>query len=338
MSVMSLFSKKTKQPAELTTEMLTGFFGKLPARPDFVRHQTSHPAIKMLDQWIHEGIAYLVRRFPGDWKERVSGFPAINFYVAGDGNGAVISGVIQPSHDNTGRHHPIVNFSMLKNMNPVAILPLVPFHFEDFYSAASILGNGASESLALDAFTQKNISLASELPDLKVSNCAQRRSGVFTETTMSKFWADVVPDFDQTRRLTFIRDIIQTLRLAANRGPLRTAWGIRFPLGTKNQRNMEVSFWLSLVTSYVADDKWRPHVFWTEEGEGLMAALTLYFRAPGASSFAQLVCPECDEGGVVDLVRRPLENMPEITEQNLTDLANGEFLNLEQGLQAWGRS
>ncbi len=338
MSVMSLFSKKTKQPVEQPTEMLTGFFGKLPARPDFVRHQTGHPAIKLLDQWIHEGIAYLVRRFPGDWKERVSGFPAINFYVAGERSGAVISGVVQPSHDNTGRHHPIINFSMLKNMSPASILPLVPFHYEDFYSAANVLGNGASESLSLDAFIEKNIQLTSELPDLKDSDCSQRRSEVFSETTMKSLWADVLPEFDQSRRLTFIRDMTQTLRLAANRGPLRTAWGIRFPLGTKDQRNTEVSFWLSLVISYVGDEKWLPHVFWSENGEGLMAALTVYFRAPGASSFAQLVSPECDEGGVVDLVRRPLENMPEVSEENLKDLADGRELNLEQGLHAWGRS
>lgn len=335
MSVMSLFSKKEKSSPEVQVGVLTGFFGKLPTRPDFVRHQTGNPAVKSLDQWIHEGIAYLVRRYPSDWKERISEFPAINFFVAGEKSGAVVSGVIQPSHDNTGRRHPIVNFSILGKMNPTAMLPLVPFHFENFYSAANLLGNGASESMSLESFIKNNTSLLTEIPDLGASNCSQRRADTNANITMEDFWNDVFPDFSIDQRLIFLRDVIQTLRLVANRGPLRTAWGIRFPLNQTGARNMSVSFWLSLITSFVGDGKWYPYVFWTDRGEGLMAALTVYFRTPGASSFAQLICPECDEGGVVDLVRRPLENMPEVMDENLNTLAIGQSMTLDEGIRIW---
>ena len=67
MSLLSLFTISGDKSDETQQEIRSGFMGKIPARPDFVRHHAGSAEIQVLDQWIHEGIAYLARRFPSDW-------------------------------------------------------------------------------------------------------------------------------------------------------------------------------------------------------------------------------------------------------------------------------
>jgi type VI secretion system protein ImpM len=122
--------------------------------------------------------------------------------------------------------------------------------------------------------------------------------------------------------------------MAANRGPDRIAWGIRLPIPEGAASVAIVSFWMSLFDAVLGNQKWRPYVFWNPQNREA-ASLTVYFRSPNASSFAQLISPESDEGGVVDVVRRPLENLSAIGSARLKALVEQESLTWAEMLENW---
>lgn len=334
MSLLSLFTKSGDSVSETTSDVRTGFMGKIPARPDFVRHQAGAAEIKILDQWIHEGIAYLARRFPTDWKERLDGFSRIYCYIGGDGANPSLCGVIRPSHDKSGRQHPYIDFATCSSGQVMQSLPYIALRFAEFYTQGGRLKDANGDDLDMESLMQQNHILGSLIPQFVEENFMQLRNQSWAEKSGAEFWGKILPETSAITRLNFARDVLQTLKMAANRGPERISWGIRLPIGDGAASRAIVSFWLSLFVGVLGQHKWRPHVFWNPQSKGV-PSLTVYFRSPNASSFAQLICPEVDEGGVVDVLRRPLENLPEITSARLKQLVENDSLAWSEMLENW---
>ena len=334
MGLLSLFKKSDKTSSETLSDIHAGFMGKIPTRPDFVRHQAGTPEIGQIDQWIHEGIAYLARRFPSDWKDRLDGFSRIRCYIAGEGNIPSLCGLIRPSQDKSGRQHPFMDFVTCPNTQIIPSLPFVALRFAAFYARSGKLRTQNGDDLDIDGLVQQSNVLARLVPPFSESALLQQKNENWVGRTSSEFWETILPGKGGMARLNFARDILQTLKMAANRGPERIAWGIRLPIAQGPAGNALVSFWLSLFVGVLGNHKWRPHVFWNPESKGA-PSLTVYFRPPNTSSFAQLICPEVDEGGVVDVVRRPLEYLPEITSLHLKKIVVSSTLTWSELLESW---
>lgn len=334
MSLLSLFTKSGNTVTDKASDIRTGFMGKIPARPDFVRHQAGDPEIKILDQWIYEGIAYLARRFPSDWKERIENFSNIYCYIGGEGAVPDLCGVICPSHDKSGRQHPYVDFATCASSQLMQTLPYVALRFSDFYTQGCRLQDETGTDLDIDALMLQGQMLGNLIPPFEMEGFTALRNQCWQDKTSAEFWANILPQSSDITRLNFARDVMQTLRMASNRGPDRIVWGLRLPISGGEASSAYVSFWLSLLTGVLGQYKWRPHIFWNPQSKR-PSSLTVYFRSPNASSFAQLICPEVDEGGVVDVVRRPLENLPEITSASLKALVEIDTMTWPQMLENW---
>ena len=308
--------------------------GKIPARPDFIRHQAGAAEVQVLDHWIHEGIAYLARRFPSDWKERLAGFSHMYCYLAGDGSTPALCGVIRASHDTSGRQHPFIDFATFTNLPVTQSLPYISLRYAAFYEQGGNLVRQDGSDMDMEGLMQQSLVLGSLIPKFDEADFALQRIESWKNKTSAEFWQGILPDTSAITRINFARDVLQTLKMAASRGPERIAWGIRLPIPEGEASGAMVTFWMSLLVGVLGNQKWRPHVFWFSQNKGA-ATLTLYFRSPNASSFAQLVCPEVDEGGVVDVVRRPLENLPEITSAHLKNLVEMETASWLEMLENW---
>lgn len=308
--------------------------GKIPARPDFVRHNAGLPEIISLDQWMHEGIAYLARRFPSDWKERMEGFAPIYGYIGGEGSIPTWCGVICSSRDKTGRQHPFVDFATCSNAQAMKSLPYISLRFAEFYAQAGQLKKPNGEDLDIEGLAQKSKALIRSIPTFVEADFAQQRANSWAGKTGVEFWSAILPGADVATRLNFARDVLQTLKMASSRGPERIAWGIRLPIPEGAASKAIVSFWMSLFVGVLRNQKWRPHIFWNPQNK-VAPSLTAYFRAPNASSFAQLISPESEEGGVVDVLHRPLENLAAITSERLRSLAELESLTWTEMLEKW---
>ena len=334
MGILSLFSSSGNKNTEIPLDVRTGFMGKIPARPDFVRHQAGSPEIKLLDQWIHEGAAYLARRFPTDWKERLDGFAPICCYIGGEGSNPTLCGVISASRDKSGRQHPFIEFATCSNAQAMQSLPYISYRFAEFYAQTGKLKGQDGSDLDVDSLTQQSNSQIRSIPKFVEADFAQHRSESWAGKSSAQFWSGILPGANVNTRLNFVRDVFQTLKMASSRGPERISWGVRLPIPAGSASDATVSFWMSLFAGVLGNQKWRPYVFWSAQNAAA-SSLTVYFRSPNASSFAQLVSPESDEGGVVDVVRRPLENLPGISSERLKKIAEQETLTWPEMLENW---
>jgi type VI secretion system protein ImpM len=335
MGILSLFSSSGNKNNDIPLDVRTGFIGKIPARADFVRHQAGSPEIKLLDQWVHEGIAYLARRFPLDWKERLEGFARIYCYIGGEGSNPTLCGVISASCDKSGRQHPFMDFATCSNAQAMQSLPYISYRFAEFYAQGGQLKEQDGSDLDIDNLTQRSNTLMRSIPRFVEADFAQQRTESWVGKSSLEFWSQVLPGASVITRLNFARDVLQTLKMASSRGPERIAWGVRLPIPKGDASDAIVSFWMSLFVGVLGNQKWRPYVFWNPQNE--TASLTVYFRSPNASSFAQLISPESDEGGVVDVVRRPLENLPGITSERLKKITEQDSLTWPEMLDNWGK-
>jgi type VI secretion system protein ImpM len=86
-----------------------GFFGKIPARGDFVSRRLAPSVVKPLDDWLQMSISTSRRQLGDDWLPSYLGTPIWRF-VLGPGvcGESAIAGVLMPSVDRVGRYFPLV--------------------------------------------------------------------------------------------------------------------------------------------------------------------------------------------------------------------------------------
>jgi hypothetical protein len=215
-------------------------------------------------------------------------------------------------------------------------LPYISYRFADFYAHGGKLKNQDGSDLDIDSLTQQSNTLIRSIPRYVEANYSQQRNESWVGKSSAEFWSAILPSANANTRLNFARDVLQTLKMASNRGPERISWGVRLPIPSGAASDAIVSFWMSLFIGVLGNQKWRPYVFWNPQSK-TVSSLTVYFRSPNASSFAQLISPESDEGGVVDVVLRPLENLAGITSTHLKNLVEKESLTWLEMLDNWVR-
>jgi type VI secretion system protein ImpM len=88
---------------------LTGFFGKLPARGDFLRAGLTEDVVAPLDLWCRECLTESRAALGADWEQAWMTAPIWHFLLPPGACGArAVLGVWLPSMDKAGRHYPFI--------------------------------------------------------------------------------------------------------------------------------------------------------------------------------------------------------------------------------------
>ncbi|WP_308917897.1 type VI secretion system-associated protein TagF [Jannaschia sp. LMIT008] len=86
-----------------------GWFGKLPARGDFVHSGLSDAVRDAVSAWLDGTLAEMRDRVGGDWAARFDAMPRLRFWLGSHvAAGGPWAGVVAPSRDRVGRRYPIV--------------------------------------------------------------------------------------------------------------------------------------------------------------------------------------------------------------------------------------
>lgn len=118
-----------------------GFFGKLPARGDFVGVGLPGDLVGRWDRWLSGVMAVAERKLGAAWEDRFTSAPVWRFALAGGLCGDVpMTGILMPSADRVGRRYP---FTVAATLPPGTDLALVPGAALDWFARA--------ESIAADA-------------------------------------------------------------------------------------------------------------------------------------------------------------------------------------------
>jgi type VI secretion system protein ImpM len=109
----------------MTTELLTGLFGKLPAHGDFVHRNLPADVITAWDEWLQHFIASSREQMGEDWLTIYLTSPVWRFVLsAGVLDNNSWSGVMIPSVDRVGRYYPFTVLTKIPaTLNPLEFMP-----------------------------------------------------------------------------------------------------------------------------------------------------------------------------------------------------------------------
>ncbi|MFL6675072.1 MAG: type VI secretion system-associated protein TagF [Massilia sp.] len=109
-----------------------GYFGKLPARSDFVKVAHDGPVMGMLDDWL----AHVMSRLPSDprWKLNYDAMAPVSFAFVGPSRRHAVAGHLVASHDQSGRRFPFLMMRTLEVPDPAAFVARCPIAFEPLWA------------------------------------------------------------------------------------------------------------------------------------------------------------------------------------------------------------
>jgi type VI secretion system ImpM family protein len=112
--------------------IVSGFFGKLPGFPDFIKYNSAGKEILAIDSWLQEGLALAKLKFKNDWKSYYNNLTKINFIYPFTGTDNITIGSISSSNDQSGRSYPFIMFSII-NKSSITELSnfLIPYAFKE---------------------------------------------------------------------------------------------------------------------------------------------------------------------------------------------------------------
>ncbi|MFC5512720.1 type VI secretion system-associated protein TagF [Massilia jejuensis] len=109
-----------------------GYFGKIPARSDFVKLAHDAPAMGMLDDWL----AAVMHRLPSDarWKINYDAMAPVSFAFVGPARRHAVAGHLVASRDTPGRRFPFLMMRTLDVLDPGAFVSRCPLAFAPLWS------------------------------------------------------------------------------------------------------------------------------------------------------------------------------------------------------------
>jgi type VI secretion system protein ImpM len=138
-----------------------GYFGKVPARSDFVKVAHDGAVISMLDGWL----AQVMSQLPSDprWKLNYDAMAPVSFAFVGPSRRHAVCGHLVASHDQSGRRFPFLMMRALDVADPSAFVSRCPVAFEPLWSfceemAPQVVGAG-DPSPQLQAIAASSVQL-----------------------------------------------------------------------------------------------------------------------------------------------------------------------------------
>jgi type VI secretion system protein ImpM len=141
-----------------------GYFGKVPARADFVKLAHDPAAIGMLDAWL----AQVMTLLPSDarWRFHYDAMAPVSFALVGPARHHAVAGHLLASHDQSGRRFPFLATRTLAVSDPAAFVARCPLAFAPLWVfleeiCPKVLGEG-DPAAYLQAIADSAIGLGDE--------------------------------------------------------------------------------------------------------------------------------------------------------------------------------
>ncbi len=228
-----------------------GFYGKIPARGDFVRINAGGAEARDLSTFLEASLESLVRggcEMPEE---------AIGFLYRKAGAPNAVAGLIKKGTDKVGRKFPSAYFTTVAMGQATASFPSIPFAFKAFVAAASTLADDAKD---LDAMQLEQRLVALPVPSPADYTSAQSRSqAILAQLKTKEFVAPLfgkVPDSEFYAFRTLATACAQSRGSAADPKPGIT---LDFPVRSEDHQVA----WLEMVRRFLAQQPVPPTVMWT---------------------------------------------------------------------------
>lgn len=287
-----------------------GYFGKLPARSDFVKGGAQHELAGLIDEWLAGMMTQLTTN--PRWKQHYDAAQPLHFAFVGPRSHVAVAGHLAASNDQSGRRFPFIAMGTLEVPRPESFLPASPLALaplwqqlgtlaDDVLSAAdpaaplqalnkAVLGTDAASeghAAALERFTaDTDVATLESLLGYRPqgSHGTHGTHGMHGEHRGS------------------VRGIVLGIGLLlqpfAWSGKNELERGLVLPLpGAPEQRPAVAAFWLALIAPFLRRAEIELALFVTEIGARPM--LVVGFSGASAGALQAIIDPEAAPGQLI---------------------------------------
>ena len=273
---------------------VSGYYGKLPVSPEFLRLHAAGPELRELDEWFQLGVQYAKAKAGLEWSSLVASADIWNFFFVPEGNGRLVCGAVFPSHDRAGRSFPFLTFLLLERRDLPPTPWLIPLRCGPFLVKTRQFLQQLRADLDWNVFRSHAESLDG---DIDIDRDASLEAGFedyLSQTTTKEFWSRLCVATDHPEH----GDHEHTVQLqpAGEQSGEGATWGRLLPL-LKGQtaETYDLPFWLELHSRLLGVKKgtWPAlFAFWNRAPSKVAPCALLSFGRPSPHLTRFIVSPE----------------------------------------------
>src|SRR5574343_269526 len=223
------------------------FFGKIPARGDFVKGSGQHQLISVLDRWVSQAMESL--SIDPRWKEAYDGAAPIDFVFSAAMSRLAVVGHLRPSLDCSGRRFPFVIAASVAR-DDVLMFRCGPAGLGTVYANFAGLAELAMSEGDVAGLLAK---LDQNDPPAEFETALQSDPlGTFVRRTTIDALAEMIgaPSPDTVRRIILAIGLL--MRPALGQGTVSIDKEIVLPLPVdEDNRNLAAALWVYLISAFV---------------------------------------------------------------------------------------
>lgn len=264
-----------------------GYFGKIPARSDFIKAVDNPALAALLDQWLAE-VMNLLTANPR-WKQHYDALRPLPFAFVGNRSRRAIAGHILSSGDQSQRRYPFLAMSALEVDAPAAFVPRSPLVlaplWEQLAPLAADVPAAADPTAALHA-------LAATVVELDPGD--QDHEAAFVRFLDSHNVASLQAMLGNAPVRQILLALGLLLQPVAADGEAGLDKSLALPLPEEPRyRYLVAAFWLDLLAPFLRHGEYELSLFFADLGQ--RQALVIGFSGAAPETLQAIIDPQCTD-------------------------------------------
>jgi len=265
-----------------------GYFGKIPARGDFVKAASNIPLLTLLDEWLAQSMDLLAA--DPRWKITYDAAMPLHFAFIGPRRNRAIGGHIVASRDQAQRRFPFLMMSTMEINEPAEFVPRSPMMLSRLWNRLETLASGvlsaSDPASALHAISSTAIDL--ELGATAYDAAFTDFLEIQTVGALDSMLAET--GFNgSTRKLLLALGLLLQPVMASNSTRLEKSLVLPLPRDLM-YRYLVAAFWLHLLTPFLLRADFEMAIFITQLNE--KPSIVIGFSGASARTLQAILDPQ----------------------------------------------
>lgn len=272
---------------ELKYQILTGYFGKLPPYPDFIKFNAGGAEIRELDLWLQEGLLKAKDVLKDGWKTAYRNSPRYNFLYSSPETQNIVLGLMLPGNDKSDREFPFLVFLLIeRKILKHTHFYLVPPGFSksfDFINPEFKHSPGGENLIPLKE------EFLNALMKKSLDDFIQYRK-YLSETSIKNYYERTLGSFENPLKYKMMENLKMFSSGNRKKGSSNVPETIRISFGLNSGfAELDICFLFNLVLAFSANASEMPAVFWTTNENNIV--MYLFFKKLTAENYCEMVSP-----------------------------------------------
>ena len=264
-----------------------GYFGKIPARSDFIKASDNLTLVALLDQWLAEVMNQLTT--DPRWKLNYDATHPLHFAFVGTRSRRAIAGHIVASSDQSQRRFPFLSMAAFEVGQPQQFVPRSPVLLAPLWHQLELLAANVLDAIDPEQSLQVLGHTTVEI-DPDAAEHGQELAGFLDDYTIS--------GLEALLERTSVRQMILALGLllqpVRRSGAARLDKSLVLPLPqAPRYRCLVAAFWLDLIVPFLQQADFELGLFVTELRE--RQVLVVGFGGAAPETLQAIIDPRCAE-------------------------------------------